>query len=289
MSEAAQQPEVPERVLDYLREHETLTLATATRTGVPRAATLTYASDGITVYVWLHPDSTTAGNIAQNPIVSFAIDEYSPDWRKTRGIQGTGEADVILRPEELSRAVELFAEKFPSLERGQPANVSFFRISPSDIQFIEGSDSEEGRDQQFGVEYNRDAVYSVFRDLPARDLATVAGRLQTVNVDPGSVVVRQGAPADKFFIIVEGEVEVLREDDGEERTLNVLGAGDYFGEVAILRDSSRIATVKATAPTTLLAMDRDTLRSLVAGSLGTTEQFDRVIRERMTAAGQTAE
>lgn len=289
MSEAAQRPEVPERVLDYLREHETLTLATATRTGVPRAATLTYASDGITVYVWLHPDSTTARNIEQNPLVSFAIDEYAPDWRKTRGIQGMGEADVILRPDELSRAVELFAEKFPSLERGQPANVSFFRISPSDIQFIEGSESDEGGDQQFGVEYSRDAVYSVFRDLPSRDLATVAGRLQTVNVDPGSVVVRQGAPADKFFIIVEGEVEVLREDDGVERTLNVLGPGDYFGEVAILRDSSRIATVKATSPTTLLAMDRDSLRSLVAGSLGTTEQFDRVIRERMTVAGQAPE
>lgn len=289
MSEASQRPEVPERVLDYLREQETLTLATATRTGVPRAATLTYASDGVTVYVWLHPDTTTARNIQQNPVVSFAIDEYSPDWRKTRGIQGMGEAEVILRPDELSRAVELFADKFSSLERGQPANVSFFRISPSDIQFIDGTERDEGSDQRFGVEYRRDAVYSVFRDLPAGELTTVAGRMQTVIVEPGSVVVRQGAPADKFFIIVEGEVEVLREDDGEERTLNQLGPGDYFGEVAILRDSSRIATVRATTPTTLLAMDRDALRSLVAGSLGTTEEFDRVIRERMTSAGQAAE
>ena len=133
------------------------------------------------------------------------------------------------------------------------------------------------------------ALRPVFRDLPAGDLQTVACRLQSVKVEPGSVVVRQGGPADKFFIIVEGEVDVLREDDGEERTINTLGPGDYFGEVAILRDSPRIATVKAKPPTTLLAMDRDSLRSLVAGSLGTTEEFDRVIRERMTAAGQTAE
>ena len=98
-------------------------------------------------------------------------------------------------------------------------------------------------------------------------------------------IVRQGAPADKFFIIVEGEVDVVREDDGEEKTINTLGPGDYFGEVAILRDSSRIATVKAKTQATLLAMDRDSLKSLVAGSLGTTEEFDRVIRERMTAAG----
>jgi nitroimidazol reductase NimA-like FMN-containing flavoprotein (pyridoxamine 5'-phosphate oxidase superfamily) len=286
MSEAAQQTEVPERVLDYLREHETLTLATASATGVPRAATLTYANDGPTIYVWLNPDAQTARNLAQNPVVSFAIDEYSADWRKTRGIQATGEAAVILRPDEVSRAVELFAEKFPSLERDQPSNVSFFRISPSDIQFIDGTESDEGSDQRIGVEFSRDAVYSVFRDLPASDLATVAGRLQSVSVEPGGIVVRQGAPADKFFIIVEGEVEVLREDDGQERTLNTLGPGDYFGEVAILRDSSRIATVRAKSPTTLLAMDRDSLRSLVAGSLGTTEEFDRVIRERMTSVGQ---
>ena len=285
MSDAAQQTEVPERVLDYLREHETLTLATASATGIPRAATLTYANDGVTVYVWLNPDATSARNLAQNPVVSFAIDEYSDDWRKTRGIQATGEAEVILRPDEVSRAVELFAEKFPSLERGQPANVSFFRISPSDIQFIEGGESGDGRDQEIGVDYPRDAVYSVFRDLPASDLATVAGRLQSMKVEPGSVVVRQGAPADKFFIIVEGEVDVIREDGGEEKTINTLGPGDYFGEVAILRDSSRIATVKAKSQTTLLAMDRDSLKSLVAGSLGTTEEFDRVIRERMTAAG----
>ena len=143
MSEAAQQSEVPERVLDYLREHETLTLATASATGIPRAATLTYASDGVTIYVWLNPDATSARNLGQNPVVSFAIDEYSADWRKTRGIQATGEAEVLLRPDDVSRAVELFAEKFPSLERGQPANVSFFRISPSDIQFIEGSEGDE--------------------------------------------------------------------------------------------------------------------------------------------------
>jgi nitroimidazol reductase NimA-like FMN-containing flavoprotein (pyridoxamine 5'-phosphate oxidase superfamily) len=259
MSEAAQQSEVPERVLDYLRGHETLTLATASPTGVPRAATLTYANDGVTIYVWLNPDASTARNLAQNPIVSFAIDEYSDDWRKTRGIQATGEAEVLLRPDEVSRAVELFAEKFPSLERSQPANVSFFRISPSDIQFIDGSEGGEGRDQEIGVAYNRDAVYSVFRDLPASDLATVAGRLQSMKVEPGAVVVRQGAPADKFFIIVEGEVDVVREDDGEEKTINTLGPGDYFGEVAILRDSSRIATVRAKTPTTLLAMDRDSL------------------------------
>jgi uncharacterized protein YhbP (UPF0306 family) len=286
MSESAQQPDVPDRVLDYLGGHATLTLATASGSGVPRAATLTYANDGLTLYVWMHPDTTTARNIGQNPTVSLAIDEYTDDWRKTTGIQATGECRVVLNADEIGRAVDLFAAKFPSLERGRPANVSFFRITPSEVQFIEAAAEGDGGDQELGLEYRREVVYSVFRDLPPRELASVAGKLQTVNVEPGTVVVRQGAPADKFFIIVEGSVDILREDDGEERTLNTLGQGDYFGEVAILRDTPRIASVRATSRTTLLTMDRDTFRSLVAGSLGTTEQFDSVIRERMIAAGE---
>lgn len=287
MSEAVQQSEIPDRVLDYLGEHATLTVATVSGAGVPRAASFTYANDGVTLYVWTHPDSTTARNLAQNPVVSFAIDSYSDDWRKIVGLQGTGEARVLLNADEIARVVELFAAKFPSLRPDRPANISFFRITPSEVQLVEGAEEEAAGGQELGLEYRREVVYSVFRDLPPRELATVAGRLQTAKVDAGTVIVRQGAPADKFFIIVEGDVEIVREDDGEERTINTLGQGDYFGEVAILRDTPRIASVRATSPTTLLTMDRDTFRTLVAGSLGTTEQFDSVIRERMVAAGET--
>jgi CRP-like cAMP-binding protein len=57
--------------------------------------------------------------------------------------------------------------------------------------------------------------------------------------------------------------------------------GSFLGEVSIMRDMPRLATVRATKPTTLLAIDRDTFRGLVAQSLGTTEDFDRVIQERL--------
>jgi CRP-like cAMP-binding protein len=51
--------------------------------------------------------------------------------------------------------------------------------------------------------------------------------------------------------------------------------------MAILRDMPRAATVRAIKPTTLLAMDRETFRGLVAQSLGTTQDFDRVIQQRL--------
>lgn len=288
MGETVHQLELPDRVLDYLREQNTLTLATVSRSGVPRATTLTYAQEGMNLYVWMHPEATAVANIEQNPLVAFSIDQYTSNWTETRGIQGTAECRVIVRADEISHVVELFVQKFPGLDRTPPRNISFFRITPTELQTIEGTDgADEGADRALGLDYHRDVVYSVFSDLPEGAAATVAANLQTVEIEPGAVIVRQGGPADKFFIIVDGEVEVVREENGEERTLNVLRRGDFFGEVGILRERPRIATVRALEATTLLLMDRDTFRSVVAGSLGTTEHFDEAIRKRMEEAGET--
>lgn len=273
--------EVPGHVLDYLRGQPTLTLATSSAAGVPRATTLIYVNDGPTVYVWTRPDTATAKHMEQNPLVSFAIDEYTPDFRGTKGIQGTGEVQVVLNPAEVKRTKELFEGKYPSLAGALSANISFFRISPSELQFIDNTASEGKDTGHGGIAFNRDLVYSVFRDLPQRDAEQLAAQLNTVEVEPGAVIVRQGAPADKFFIIIDGEVEIIREDDGTERTLATLTRGQFFGEMAILRNSPRMATARAVGSTTLFAMERDAFQNLVAGSMGTTQDFDRVIQQRL--------
>ena len=135
--------------------------------------------------------------------------------------------------------------------------------------------------------YHRDLVYSIFHDLPEHEVETVEAQLRTVEFAEGDVIVRQGAPADKFFIIVDGQVEVIRDSEGKTRTLGTLGRGQFFGEIAILRDTPRIATVRAVKPTTLFAMERDIFRSVVAQSMGTTGDFDRVVRQRLEERGHT--
>ena len=107
-----------------------------------------------------------------------------------------------------------------------------------------------------------------------------------MTADAGELIVREGGPADKFFIVAEGEVEVTRgEGDAAER-IATLGSGHFFGEMAIMRDAPRSATVRAVSDTKLLAMERDTFHDLVAQSLGTTPGFDQVIRARMDALGR---
>ena len=272
--------EVPQHVLDYLGEQQTLTLASASTGAVPRAATFTYVNDGPSLYVWTRPETTTARHMEQNPVAAFTIDEFSSDWREIRGIQGSGECHPLLDPAERKRVVELFERKYPPLAGSLSSNVSFFRLAPTELQFIDNTSSGGA-----GTDFHRDIVYSVFRDLPEREAEDLSAQLQTVEVGAGEVVVRQGDPADTFFIIVEGEVEVIREDDGEPRTLATLKRGQFFGEIAILRQLPRVATVKAVTPTTLLAMERQAFQGLVAHSMGTTQDFDRVIQQRLEEIG----
>src|SRR5687768_4859021 len=111
----AEDPQAPPHVLDYLRAEATVTVATATRTGVPHAATMVYVADGITLYFCTRPDSTTARNVAQNPMVAFTVDQYSADWAQTRGVQGSGECQVLLNAADIKRVVGLFRSRFSFL------------------------------------------------------------------------------------------------------------------------------------------------------------------------------
>jgi uncharacterized protein YhbP (UPF0306 family) len=284
MANETSQIDLPPNVLEYLHEQKTLTLATASRGAVPHAATLVYVDEDGSLYFWTRPDTTTAQQIAQNDVVSFAIDEYSSNWRETKGVQGAGNCQVVLDSEEIDRVVAAFEAKYPSLAGSLSNEFSFFRITPTQIQYIDNSAAGDGGT---GIAFHRNLVYSIFKDLPQDQVETVEGQLRTIEVPEGDVIVRQGAPADKFFIIVDGEVEVTREADGKTRSLGTLGRGQFFGEIAVLRDTPRVATVRALKPTVLFSMERDVFRSVVAQSMGTTGDFDRLIQQRLEDRGHT--
>jgi len=269
--------DVPPRVLDFLRDHTTLTLATASPSGAPRATLLRYVNDGLTVYVWTRSQSWSAKQIEQNPLVSFTIGE------ETTGLQASGETRLVLAGDEIERVVGLFAEKFPTALGASTMNISFFRIAPTDIKLVDETYAGgRGETQLFaGAEYHVEHVYNVIRDLPATEVGLIAGTLQEVEVEAGSVVARQGAPADKFVIVLAGKVEVEREGDRGPEPVTTLGPGDFFGEIAILRDTPRSATLRASSDATLLTMDHDEFRSVVAQSLGVAADFDRIVQERL--------
>lgn len=273
--------QVPPEVVDFIQNHSALTIATASASGAPHAATMIYVSDGLTIYFSTNPDTVTARQISVNPRVSFAIGEYEHDWTKSRGVQADGEAEVVISPQEIQQVVSLFQAKYARLNEVRTSNLSIFRVKPTSIHFLDNAGSGQVAGQTLGTGWRRSLVFNLFRDIPEYQMESISAHMETARFDAGDVVVRQGAPADKFFIIADGEVQVLREDDGTTREIAHLGPGQFFGETAILRDSPRNATVKAVRPTTLLVMDRDTFRGLVTQSLATTSDFDRVIQQRL--------
>jgi uncharacterized protein YhbP (UPF0306 family) len=278
--------ELPGPVLEYLSTQNTLTLATASPTGTPHAATFLYVNEGPSLYFWSRTSTVSSRHIEQNPLVAFTIDEYTTDLNQTRGVQGTGECSVLLSGEQIARVADLFGQKFPSLSPGATMSISFYRITPTEIQFIDNRRSSSAAPQGvFGAEFHRERSYSVFGGLPTQTAKTISASLQLVDAEPDAVVARQGGPADKFFIVVDGELEVTREEAGTTETVSRVGPGDLFGEMAILFDKPRGTSARATKPTKLLVLDGATFRSVVAQSLGTTPDFDQIIRGRLAAPG----
>jgi uncharacterized protein YhbP (UPF0306 family) len=277
--------DIPAHVLDYIGEQRTLTLATASPGGVPHAGTFLYVNDGPRLYIWTKPNTTTVRHVEQNPVVAFTIDEYAADLGKTRGVQGTAECSVVLSGEQVARVADLFGQKFPDLSPGATMSISFFRIVPTDLQFIDNTAGAETPEGAFGAEFHKERAYSVFTELPVQRVETISAPMTPVTAAAGEVVVRQGGPADKFFIVVEGEVQVVQgEGDGE--VVATLGPGTFFGEIAVMLDRPRTATVRATMPTRLLSLERDPYRDLIAQSLGVTGDFDQVVQARQAALGE---
>jgi CRP-like cAMP-binding protein len=281
--------ELPGEVLDYLSAQNTLTLATASPSGTPHAATFLYVNEGPSLYFWSKASTASSRHIEQNPLVAFTIDEYTDDLTQTRGVQGIGECSPLLSGEQIARVADLFGQKFPSLAPGATMSISFYRITPTEIQFIDNRRSRSlSSPGVFGADFHRERSYSVLGGLPTQTAKTISAALQVVEADPDTVVARQGGPADKFFIVVDGELEVTREEMGSTETVATLGPGDLFGEMAILFDKPRGTSARATKPTKLLVLDSATFRSVVAQSLGTTPDFDQIIRDRIGAAPSTA-
>jgi MFS family permease len=113
--------------------------------------------------------------------------------------------------------------------------------------------------------------------LPGASLEHLAGRLVPLRIDSGTVIVREGDAGDRFYIVVEGKVEVS--EDG--RQISELEAGGYFGEIALIRDIPRTATVTARTPVVLYAMEREDFLAAVTGHPQSAQAAETVVSARM--------
>jgi ATP-binding cassette subfamily B protein len=114
-----------------------------------------------------------------------------------------------------------------------------------------------------GVDVEHLRVIPLFEHLNTTALEAVAERFMLERYAADEIVVRQGDPGDKLYLISRGELDVLRKQDGQEQRINVLGRGDYFGEMALLTNEPRNATVRTQAPTQLYSLAADDFQALL--------------------------
>jgi predicted MFS family arabinose efflux permease len=118
----------------------------------------------------------------------------------------------------------------------------------------------------------------IFAPLSATSIERILTELTWLQVPSGDVVIREGDPGDRFYVLGEGRVAVSKGGV----LLAEEGAGDYFGEIALLRDVPRTATVTALTPLRLFAIDRDRFLEVVTGHAQSRQQADAVATGRLT-------
>src|SRR5262249_55474746 len=138
----------------------------------------------------------------------------------------------------------------PSAQRPARRTREWSGLSVSELD--QGEDGRNVLEELPGFRAMRDDVRSLVVDA-----------FQPVFFEFGSVIVREGEDADAFYVLVSGAARVVKQTErGEEIPLNTLRRGDSFGEMGLLGDSTRVATVRASGPVQALRLDRGVFLAL---------------------------
>jgi ATP-binding cassette, subfamily B, bacterial len=125
----------------------------------------------------------------------------------------------------------------------------------------------------------------VLQSLRDDQLAVLAGTFASVRVPAGQIVIRENDPADLFYVIARGRAAVQRTDAaGNVVDIATLESGDEFGEMALLLDAPRNATVTALVDSLFLTLSRDQFRDLVGENADVREHFRTLVASREALA-----
>lgn len=119
----------------------------------------------------------------------------------------------------------------------------------------------------------------LFEGLSKKELGELARVTEDLQVEPGTVLCREGKIGREFFVIVDGDAEVTK---GGKR-IATRGAGDFVGEIALLTTTTRTATVTATTPLRCFILTQGDFRRVLDGSHGVQLKVMKALAERLAA------
>jgi thioredoxin reductase (NADPH) len=124
-----------------------------------------------------------------------------------------------------------------------------------------------------------------FPDVPSATLEREVERMKIRRFLAGQTIIREGDPAESFFILTRGAASVRQNGPQGETEISTLKAGDFFGEMGLLSGTVRNATVRATAPSEVLELDAEGFRDLVESSQLTKDHLESKVERRLASAG----
>ncbi|MCJ1300227.1 hypothetical protein MMC08_003022 [Hypocenomyce scalaris] len=135
--------------------------------------------------------------------------------------------------------------------------------------------------------FQRRRMYEAFLEevpllstLQPYERSKIADALDTQKYPPGSTIIREGDPGEAFFILESGEAEVYKRDSGDGKALKKYKKGDYFGELALLNDAPRAASVISTTEVKVATLGKDGFQRLLGPVEGIMRRDDPSKREQ---------
>jgi signal transduction histidine kinase len=121
----------------------------------------------------------------------------------------------------------------------------------------------------------------IFAGLHAEDLQRLIEMSDTITVSDGTWFMREGEPGDAFYVILDGEVEISKRSGQQTIVLSVRGAGNMLGELSLLEDTPRTASVRARCEVTLLKIRRENFLQLLHDSPTAAQAVLHTVSERL--------
>lgn len=122
---------------------------------------------------------------------------------------------------------------------------------------------------------------SLFAGLPDDRLQWLLDRAETVTTTRGEVLMEEGSPPDAFYVIMEGDVEILKQSGNQEVVIAVRGVGEMLGEISLIGSTTRTATVRALRDCQLLKISRGLFEDLLCGHVTTAMTILRTVIARL--------
>jgi signal transduction histidine kinase len=107
----------------------------------------------------------------------------------------------------------------------------------------------------------------LFADLPEADLRHLCGMVAEVRLTPGEELFSEGSPGDRAYVVTDGQLEIVKASSGREVLLTMAAPGKVIGELALLVQQPRMASVRARTDATLVAIDKDHFNHLLQTSV----------------------